>query len=92
MTAHKKPQADTKPGNYYVTVHDGKRFDFIAGPFRDNHQAALDLVARCQEIVVDLDPWAHFYAFGTARIDYDYDKPGKINAHLGLSTEKGGEA
>jgi hypothetical protein len=87
-----KPEPDTKPGNYYVSVRDGKRFDFLAGPFKDNHQAALDCVARCREILVDLDPWADFHAFGTVRIDYDYDKPGKLNARLGLPTAKGGGA
>jgi hypothetical protein len=92
MTAHDKPQPDTKPGNYYVTIHDGARFGFLAGPFRDDHRAAIDLVARCQELAIQLDPWAHFHAFGTARIDYDYHQPGTLNAHLGLSTEKGGEA
>ena len=100
---------DTKPGNYYVTVRDGKRHDFLAGPFKDGHavrssphfrggvnrpatvqSAALDLVDRCREIAESLDAWAHFYAFGTARIDYDYDKPGKFNARLGLDTDKGG--
>ena len=81
-----KRQHDTKPGNYYVTIHDGSRFGFLAGPFKDDHQAAIDLVARCQELAIRLDPWAHFSAFATARIDYDYDKPGKLNAHLGLAT------
>jgi hypothetical protein len=80
-----KPQPDTKLGNYYVTIHDGARFGFLAGPFKDDHQTAIDLVARCQELAIQLDPWAHFSAFGTARIDYDYDKPGKLNAHLGLA-------
>jgi len=80
-----KPQRDTKPGNYYVTIHDGARFGFLAGPFKDDHQAAIDLVDRCQELAIQLDPWAHFSAFGTARVDYDYDKPGKLNAHLGLA-------
>jgi hypothetical protein len=100
-----KPRPDTKPENYYVTIHDGTRFGFLAGPFRDDHAvrssphfrggvnrpasivhwAALDLVDRCREITEGLDTWAHFYAFGTARIDYDYDKPGKLNARLGLA-------
>jgi hypothetical protein len=48
--------------------------------------------ARCQELAIQFDPWAHFSAFGTARVDCDYDKPGKLNSHLGLATEKGGAA
>jgi hypothetical protein len=102
-----KPQRDTKPGNYYVTIHDGARFGFLAGPFKDGHavrssphfrggvnrpapvdSAAIDLVARCQELAIRLNPWAHFYAFGTARIDYDYDEPGKLNARLGLAAAR----
>ena len=81
---------DTRPGNYYVTVRNGARYDFLAGPFRDDHQAALDLVDRCREITEGLDTWAHFYAFGTARIDYSYSEPGKLNRHLGLPAGKGG--
>ena len=81
---------DTRPGNYYVTVRDGGRYDFLAGPFRDDHQAALDLVDRCREITEGLDTWAYFYAFGTARIDYGYSEPGKLNRHLGLPAGKGG--
>ena len=83
---------DTKPGNYYVTVRNGDRYDFLAGPFRDDHQAALDLVDRCREITEGLDAWAHFYAFGTARIDYGYSEPGKLNRHLALPAGKGGAA
>ena len=92
MTVHDKPQPDTRPGNYYVTIHDGARFGFLAGPFKDDHETAIGLVARCQELAIQLDPWAHFSAFGTARIDYDYDKPGKLNARLGLAAEKDGAA
>ena len=83
---------DTRPGNYYVTVRDGERYDFLAGPFTDGHQAAIDLVDRCREITEGLDPWAHFYAFGTARIDHGYSEPGKLNRHLGLPGGKGGDA
>jgi hypothetical protein len=83
---------DTRPGNYYVTIHDGARFGFLAGPFKDDHQAALDLVDRCREITEGFDTWAHFYAFGTARIDYGYSEPGKLNRHLGLPSGKGGAA
>lgn len=80
---------DTKPGNYYVTVRDGDRYDFLAGPFRDDHQAALDLVDRCRESTESFDTWAHFYAFGTARIDYGYSDSCKLTRHLGLPTGKG---
>ena len=53
---------------------------------------AIDLVARCQELAIQLDPWAHFHAFGTARIDHGYDKPGKFNRHIGLPGGEGGAA
>ncbi len=75
---------DTKPGNYYVTALDGKRHAVLAGPFRDDHQAALDMVDAAKTIAEEVDPKAVFYAYGTARTGYDYDKSGVLNERLGL--------
>ena len=76
---------DTKSGNYYVTAIDGKRHAVLAGPFRDNHQAALDTVDAAKRLAQDLDPKAVFYSFGTARTDYAYHRPGVLNERLGLA-------
>ena len=75
---------DTKPGNYYVSVVDGKRKAFLAGPFRDDHKAALDMIPAARKAAEEADPKAVFYAFGIARTDHDYDRPGVLNSHLGL--------
>ena len=75
---------DTKPGNYYVTALDAKRHAVLASPFRDDHQAALDMVDAAKKIAQEVDPKAVFYSFGTARTDYQYDLPGVLNGRLGL--------
>ncbi len=79
-------QPDAKPGNYYVTVRrDNGDAVFLAGPFRDNHRAALAMVDQARRVAQDLDPRAAWYGFGTARTAYSYDRPGKLNERLGLS-------
>lgn len=34
-------QPDLSPGNYYVSVRDGERMNVLAGPFVNDHAAAL---------------------------------------------------
>jgi len=78
---------DDSPGNYYVSCVDGDRFAFLAGPFRNDHRAALALVPQARQLACDLDPRAVFYGFGTCR-----RKPGPaasapvgiLNKELGL--------
>lgn len=77
-----KQTADPRPGNYYVSMVDGKRTALLLGPFKDNHQAALDKVDEGQKMAYDLDPRAPFYAFGTVRMPDDYTKPGVLNQRL----------
>ncbi len=81
----KPQQPDTKPGNYYVTVRkECGDFRCLAGPFRDDHAGALAMVDRARELACQVDHWACFYAFGTARLEYSYSRPGLLNARLGL--------
>ena len=76
---------DSKPGNYYVTVRrDDGEARALAGPFRDDHKAALDMVRAASKMAGEIDPRAAFYSFGTARTAYNYDKPGILNERLGL--------
>jgi hypothetical protein len=71
---------DTKPGNYYVSVRrDDGDFRCLVGPFRDDHPAAIALVDKARAVAEQLDPKAVWYAFGTLRTAYDYDKPGILN-------------
>lgn len=78
------PKPDTTPGNYYVTMRRGKQVAYLAGPFRNDHAAALAMVGRARELACSRDAWAHFHEFGTARASSAYEAPGKLNAELGL--------
>ena len=79
---------DTKAGNYYVTATDAGRVAFLAGPYRDDHAAALAMVDTVQLIAERLDPAAFWYGFGTVRVDPDiYDKPGKLNEYIKLESD-----
>jgi hypothetical protein len=51
----------------YVTVRDAGRTGFLAGPY-PTRGAAEAKVGEARERAVGADPWAHFYAFGTARV------------------------
>ena len=67
---------DTRPGYYYVSIRDGKRFGFLRGPFA-THQQALDQVNEVMSLsVVANSREAVFATFGTCRIHPDY--PGEI--------------
>ena len=80
-------QPDTKPGAYYVTMIDGARVAFLAGPFINDHAGALALVDDVRKLANELDPRSHFYAFGTARKSLwgnPEQRAGKLNGRLGL--------
>lgn len=79
---------DPRPGNYYVSVIDGPRRALLAGPW-PTHAAALAMVDTVRELAVQIDPKAHFYAFGTARLPDDDTVPiraGSLSSRLGLPT------
>jgi hypothetical protein len=79
-------QPDPRPGAYYVTVIDGDRFGYLAGPW-PTHAEALAHVGASRRVACDLDPRAHFYAFGTARLPDDDGVPiraASLNGRLGL--------
>jgi hypothetical protein len=50
---------------FYVTVRDAGRTGFLLGPY-DTHPEALQNVDQARALAEAADPWAHFYAFGTA--------------------------
>lgn len=78
-------EPDNKEGNYYVSCRDGSRTGFLLGPFYNNHQAALDMVDRVRVKAQEVDPRAHFYSFGTLRVDKDvYNKLGVLNKFFGM--------
>lgn len=53
---------------FYVSVINGKRTGLLLGPFA-THEEALDNVERGRELAIAADPFAHFYWFGTCRIE-----------------------
>lgn len=63
-------QADPRPGFYYVSIIDGERTALARGPFYE-HRMALEAVDPVREILCDMNPWAHFCAFGTCRSEVD---------------------
>ena len=70
---------------YYVTVRrDNGDARTLAGPFAE-HGEAVAWVERTIRVANDRDPRAAWYSFGTAAIKYGYDKPGMLNAALGLA-------
>lgn len=60
------PDADPRPGFYYVTAVDGPRVCLMAGPY-PTHREALALVDGVRGIATDRDGRGHFYAWGTMR-------------------------
>ena len=71
-------QPDTKPGNYYVSVVRGKDSRLLLGPFANDHAAALEMVDAVRKKAEELDAKAHWYAFGTCRLEPDDDAPAGI--------------
>ena len=65
-------QPDPRPGWYYVTAYDsarpaGRRYAFLAGPYRQHAHALRDLRAA-SDAAIARDPWLAFAAFGTSGI------------------------
>ena len=78
---------DTKPGAYFVSALNGRSVALLAGPFRDDHAAALAAVDPVRREAEKVDPRAIWHAFGTVRLDYDHPRattPGKLNHAAGL--------
>lgn len=65
---------------YYVSVMDGGRYGLLAGPY-NTHEEALEMVPAVKELAQKVDPYAVFYAFGTAAA-HGYNKSGILNEML----------
>lgn len=70
---------------YYVTVRDGKRVGFLAGPFADR-ETAEGVVEPVRREAQRHDEWATFYEFGTSRVEAAELRRGTLNARLGYVT------
>ena len=81
-------QISTKRGNwtddncYYVTCVDGSRVAQIAGPFQTKEQAE-GMVDKANEVGCQVDPKAHFYAWGVSKWKNGY-RDGILNKQLGI--------
>lgn len=74
---------DTRPGHYYVTcIKDGKYWP-MAGPFNDDHAAALAAVHPVREAAYGVDPRTHWLEWGTSRLPHDFTRPGPLNHAIG---------
>lgn len=65
---------------YYVSVHNGKEYRLLAGPF-GSHREALERVREVEREAKQLDPRAPFYAYGTCGSD-EYQGEGELNNEL----------
>lgn len=72
---------------YYVTVQDGARVGYLAGPFK-RHGDAVRMVDAAKHAAKKADTWAAFYAFGTAHVKtapmVARIGTGKLNGLLGI--------
>jgi hypothetical protein len=72
---------------FYVTmIRDPgprQRVARLAGPF-DEHEHALAHVEPARKLAVEVDPRAHFDAFGTAGVTAAEHRPGVLNERLGI--------
>lgn len=83
---HQAPASTQEPdiqlGNYYVSVRrDDGMHGLLLGPFRNDHARALAAVPAARAKAEEVDPRAHWYAFGTCRLAADFVTPGVLN-HL----------
>lgn len=73
-------EVDPRPGSYYVSCISGNKRALLYGPLA-THAEALAAVERVRAVALEVDRYAVWYAFGTARAELDYSRPGVLN-HL----------
>lgn len=62
-----RPEPDDRDGFYYVSIRRGERHGLLAGPFPNDHPAALAMVGWVRRLAREVNPrQAEFSAFGTA--------------------------
>lgn len=68
---------------FYVSVVNGTQRGLLLGPYAAQSEAEANL-DRARDLAVEVDPWAHHYAFGTARVENGVLPTGRMNGFLGL--------
>lgn len=74
--------------SFYVTCRDAGRTGWLAGPFK-THKEALEHVKATRKAAYEVDPFSHFFAFGTASVEHTVARPlprGVLNTQLGMDT------
>src|SRR5690606_6507174 len=59
---------DSQPGAYYVSAVDAGRVALLAGPYVNDHAAALAMVEAARALAIELNDRAWWYAYGTVRV------------------------
>lgn len=67
---------------FYASVMDGVRTGLLLGPY-DTHDEAMAVVDTAAELAETVDPRAHFYSFGTAKVTADRLPKGRLNHLIG---------
>ncbi len=68
-TYHDADTVDERPGFYYVSIIDGKRWGLLAGPYT-SHQDAIAAVKPAKDAAYRVNPAdAAFASFGTCRLE-----------------------
>ncbi len=70
-----------KRKGYYVTLRDGPRTAWLAGPY-ETHREALDMVEPVYALALKIDPYVWFMARGTSSIISDNLPIGRLNKLL----------
>lgn len=88
MTLDAAQAPDPRPGHYYVSAVEGKRYAVLLGPYA-THAEALELVDVGRLEAVARDPRAIWWAFGTCRLPPDHPNPprGVLHAHLATTPD-----
>jgi hypothetical protein len=74
---------DTRPGDYFVSVHNqGQKPRLALGPFK-THKEAISQVEAVRQYMLEADPQGHFYGYGTARQEEGSGNNGSLNNRLG---------
>jgi hypothetical protein len=55
---------------FYVTMRNGSRTAWLLGPF-NSEQEAREMLPAARTKAIEIDPYNHFHAFGTASIEID---------------------
>lgn len=70
---------------YYASVQNGSRRGLLLGPFA-THAEAESHVPAAQAAAEQIDSFAGFYAYGTARVQTTRQLPqGKLNRRAGIT-------